>query len=111
MDALSASDRLKLEIARSIREDFLHQNAFHEVDTYTSLNKQFLMLSLIFKFQGTANELITNGVEVEEILKFKSREKIGRFKYVEKDYIEKEYEEILKEMAKEAENAVREEEE
>lgn len=111
MDALSASDRLKLEIARSIREDFLHQNAFHEVDTYTSLNKQFLMLSLIFKFQEIANELITNGVEVEEILKFKSREKIGRFKYVEKDDIEKEYEEILKEMAKEAENAVREEEE
>lgn len=111
MDALSASDRLKLEIARSIREDFLHQNAFHEVDTYTSLNKQFLMLSLIFKFQETANELITNGVEVEEILKFKSREKIGRFKYVEKDDLEKEYEEILKEMAKEAENAVREEEE
>lgn len=111
MDALSASDRLKLEIARSIREDFLHQNAFHEVDTYTSLNKQFLMLSLIFKFQETANELIMNDVEVEEILKFKSREKIGRFKYVEKDDIEKEYEEILKEMAKEAENAVREEEE
>ncbi len=111
MDALSASDRLKLEIARSIREDFLHQNAFHEVDTYTSLNKQFLMLSLIFKFQETANELITNGVEVEEILKFKSREKIGRFKYVEKDDLEKEYEEILKEMAKEAENAEREEEE
>lgn len=111
MDALSASDRLKLEIARSIREDFLHQNAFHEVDTYTSLNKQFLMLNLIFKFQETANELITNGVEVEEILKFKSREKIGRFKYVEKDDLEKEYEEILKGMAKEAENAVREEEE
>lgn len=111
MDALSASDRLKLEIARSIREDFLHQNAFHEVDTYTSLNKQFLMLSLIFKFQETANELIMNDVEVEEILKFKSREKIGRFKYVEKDDLEKEYEEILKEMAKEAENAVREEEE
>lgn len=111
MDALSASDRLKLEIARSIREDFLHQNAFHEVDTYTSLNKQFLMLNLIFKFQETANELIMNGVEVEEILKFKSREKIGRFKYVEKDDLEKEYEEILKEMAKEAENAVREEEE
>lgn len=111
MDALSASDRLKLEIARSIREDFLHQNAFNEVDTYTSLNKQFLMLNLIFKFQETANELITNGVEVEEILKFKSREKIGRFKYVEKDDLEKEYEEILKEMAKEAENAVREEEE
>lgn len=111
MDALSASDRLKLETARSIREDFLHQNAFHEVDTYTSLNKQFLMLSLIFKFQETANELITNGVEVEEILKFKSREKIGRFKYVEKDDLEKEHEEILKEMVKEAENAVREEEE
>lgn len=111
MDALSASDRLKLEIARSIREDFLHQNAFHEIDTYTSLNKQFLMLNLIFKFQETANELIMNDVEVEEILKFKSREKIGRFKYVEKDDLEKEYEEILKEMAKEAENAVRKEEE
>ncbi len=111
MDALSASDRLKLEIARSIREDFLHQNAFHEIDTYTSLNKQFLMLNLIFKFQETANELIMNDVEVEEILKFKSREKIGRFKYVEKDDLEKEYEEILKEMVKEAENAVREEEE
>ena len=108
---LSASDRLKLEIARSIREDFLHQNAFHEIDTYTSLNKQFLMLNLIFKFQETANELIMNDVEVEEILKFKSREKIGRFKYVEKDDLEKEYEEILKEMVKEAENAVREEEE
>ena len=50
MDALSASDRLKLEAARSIREDYLHQNAFHEDDTYTSLEKQYLMIELILEF-------------------------------------------------------------
>ena len=47
MDALSAPDRLKLEAARSIREDFLHQDAFHEVDTYTPLQKQFTMMQLV----------------------------------------------------------------
>ena len=56
MDALVASDRLKLEVARSIREDYLHQDAFHEVDTYASLEKQCIMMRLVLKFYDLANE-------------------------------------------------------
>ena len=98
MDALSAPDRLKLEAARSIREDFLHQNAFHETDTYTPLKKQFLMMSLVMEYFDAATDALKAGAEVEKLIALPSREKIGRFKYVENDKINAEYEEILKQM-------------
>lgn len=109
MDALSAKDRLKLETARSIREDFLHQNAFHEVDTFTELDKQYMMIKLILEFHSAANELLDKNASIEEILKMPVREKIGRFKYVKHQNIKDEYEKIGVQLAREAEAALAEE--
>ncbi len=81
IDALSIRDRLILEVARSIREDFLHQNAFHEVDTYTSLNKQYRMLKLILMFYEEAKKAIDHGVVFSEIDNLPVRERIARVKY------------------------------
>lgn len=108
MDALSAPDRLKLEAARSIREDFLHQDAFNEVDTYTGLDKQFLMMDLILKFYDISNENI-NRISVDDLVKLPVRERIGRFKYVRKEMMEKEYEEIMNELNKEINELVQKE--
>jgi len=82
IDALSIKDRLILEVARSIREDFLHQNAFHEVDTYTSLNKQYRMLKLILMFYEEAQKAIDKGVVFSEIENLPVRERIARAKYL-----------------------------
>ena len=87
MDALSAPDRLKLETSRSIREDYLHQNAFHETDTYTSMAKQCKMLKLIYDFYRLGIDAINRGVEFGELLALPVREKIGRAKYVEESEI------------------------
>ena len=94
VDALSAPDRLKLEAARSIREDFLHQNAFHETDTYTSLNKQHFMLRLMLRYYDAALAALGKGLPIDELVKMPVREQIGRFKYVTDDKIEKEYSDI-----------------
>jgi len=101
MDALSAPDRLKLEAARSIREDFLHQDAFHEVDTYTSLNKQLKMMELVLNFFDITTEALGHGVAIGELVKLAAREKIGRFKYVTDDKIEKEYDDIISNLNRE----------
>ncbi len=89
IDALSPRDRLTLEVARSIREDFLHQNAFHEVDTYTSLKKQFLMLQAILLFHRLALESIEAGISLDLILENEVREEIARMKYHPEDEIDK----------------------
>ena len=81
MDALSAPDRLKLEAARSIREDYLHQNAFHETDTYTSLEKQYLMMTAILGFYDKALAALTQGLDIDAIVELPVRERIGRLKY------------------------------
>ena len=81
MDALSAPDRLKLEAARSIREDYLHQNAFHEVDTYTSLDKQYLMMTAILGFYDRASEALQKGLDIDTVAALPARERIGRLKY------------------------------
>ena len=65
MDALSAPDRLKLEAARSIREDFLHQNSFHEIDTYTPLEKQYLMMRLVIAYYDQCADALEKGVGIE----------------------------------------------
>lgn len=95
MDALSAGDRLEMETARSIREDFLHQLAFHEVDTYTSPNKQLLMMKLILAYYDGAKEALSKGAEIEDIAALAVRENIGRFKYVEEQNTSKEYKKVL----------------
>lgn len=81
MDALSAPDRLKLEAARSIREDFLHQNAFDEVDTYTPLEKQHDMMLLILQYYEKALAALQEGADIEKLITLPVREQIGRFKY------------------------------
>ena len=83
MDALSARDRLTMEAAKSIREDYLHQNAFHEVDTYASLQKQYKMLKLIIDCYHLSIAALEKSADLQEILNIPAREKIGRSKYIE----------------------------
>ena len=107
MDALSAPDRLALEAARSIREDYLHQNAFHETDTYTSLDKQFYMMSAIIVFYDKAISALDDGANIETIVSLPCRERIGRLKYVAEENVKAEYESILKQVTDELDEAVR----
>ena len=96
MDALSAEDRLTIETARSIREDYLHQNAFHDVDTFTSLKKQFFMIKMIFSYYELGRLAVSKGADIDEILGFGVSDGIGRFKYTEESEAEKEFEKISK---------------
>jgi len=82
VDALSPEDRLILEGARSIREDFLHQNAFHEIDTYASLKKQYKMLSTCLLNYNKAREALKRGVSFNDIIKMEVRNKIARMRYL-----------------------------
>ncbi|MBF1174126.1 MAG: V-type ATP synthase subunit A [[Eubacterium] sulci] len=91
MDALSPADRLKMEAAKSIREDFLNQNSFDEVDTYSSLRKQYLMMRLVMSFYEKAKVALEKGANVEDLIAMPSREPIGRFKYTPEDKIEDEF--------------------
>lgn len=109
MDALSAGDRLKMEAARSIREDFLHQNSFHEIDTYTPLDKQFLMMKLVLAFYEESSEALTKGASIKSILNMPVRERIGRFKYVLPESVKDSYESITKELAAQLAEAVEKE--
>lgn len=84
-DSLSEADQLKLEVAKSLREDFLQQNAFHEIDTYCSLEKQDKMMEMILHFYHEARHALEKGVYLNEILAMKVRDKIARAKYVAED--------------------------
>ena len=101
MDALSPGDRLKMEAARSIREDFLHQNSFHEIDTYTSLEKQHYMMKLVLAFYDEGAEALSRGAQVNDLVKLPVREKIGRYKYTEESNLTAEYEAVDKELSAE----------
>ena len=101
MDALSATDRLKMEAARSIREDFLHQLAFHEIDTYSSLKKQYYMMSLVLSYYDGCLDALNQNADIELLVKIPVREAIGRFKYVHEDMIDQEYEKIQTQLSKE----------
>ena len=94
MDALSPGDRLKMEAARSIREDFLHQNSFHEIDTYTSLKKQYMMMKLVNAFYDRAVEALSLGASLQKLISMPVREQIGRFKYVTEDALDEEYKRV-----------------
>ena len=94
IDALSWKDRLTMEVARSIREDYLHQNAFDEVDTYTSLTKQFDMLRLILTFQEKGQQALDAGANLSDVLALPVRDKIGRAKYIREESVKAEFEKI-----------------
>ena len=98
IDALSFKDRLTLEAARSIREDYLHQNAFHEVDTYTSPKKQFMMLKAIMTNYEKNLEALEKDASFRALLNLPVRERIGRLKYVPEAEAEAEYNAIMKDM-------------
>ncbi len=100
MDALSSHDRLIMETAKMIREDYLHQNAFHEVDTYTSLRKQLQMLLTIYQFYTLAGEAVERFVALDDILKCPFMEKIGRAKYIEESDLAA-FDELIGEMSAE----------
>ncbi len=98
MDALSPGDRLKMEAARSVREDFLHQLAFHEVDTYTSLKKQLYMMRLILDYYDECKKALEKGADIEELANLSERESVGRFKYTPEDEIDMRYELVLQKL-------------
>ena len=108
MDALVASDRLKLEVARSIREDYLHQDAFHEVDTYASLEKQCVMMRLLLKFYDMTEAALKDGASINKLVAIPVRERIGRIKYVEENKVAAEYDAILAELSSEIDAIKRE---
>ena len=99
-DSLSYKDRLTMETAKSIREDFLHQNAFHETDTFTSIAKQCGMLRLIHDFYRSGLDALDKGAEYGRILSLPVREKIGRAKYIPEEEIAR-FDEISKELISE----------
>ncbi|WP_306480182.1 V-type ATP synthase subunit A [Mediterraneibacter sp.] len=105
MDALSPTDRLKMEAARSIREDFLHQNSFHEVDTYTSLKKQHMMMKLVNAFYEKSVEALGKGASLQKLISMPVREQIGRFKYVKEDALDTEYAKVDEELGAQIANA------
>ena len=107
-DALSAPDRLKMEVARSVREDLLQQNAFMEEDTYTSLHKQFMLMKLILTFYDICLEALDKGANINKLIAMEVREPIGRFKYTAEDKVDERFKEIEAALAKEADDVVQE---
>ena len=105
MDALSAPDRIKLEAARSIREDYLHQDAFDSIDTYTSLHKQYLMIKAIMAYYEQAIAGLNGGASVDELIALPVRERIGRYKYCTEDMIDGEFDSIIAELKSEVDGA------
>ncbi|MCD3255772.1 V-type ATP synthase subunit A, partial [Clostridium botulinum C] len=109
IDALSEADRLKLEVAKSIREDYLMQNAFHDVDTYSSLKKQYKMLKLVLAFQDDAERALRSGVYLDKITSMlEMRDKIARAKFIPEDSIDK-IDEIREELKEEIDRLIAEE--
>lgn len=98
VDSLSVQDRLKLEATRSIREDYLHQNAFHDVDTYSSLEKQYKLLTLILKYYYDGIEALKEGADFKAIENLPVRERIGRFKYTEEKNVQEAFDDIKKQI-------------
>ena len=88
IDALSWKDRLTLEVARSIREDYLHQNAFDDIDTYTSIEKQYRMLRLVLMYQDKGQAALDQGANLSQVIDIPAREKIGRSKLIAEDSLQ-----------------------
>lgn len=97
-DSLPLSDQYKMQICRMIREDFLHQNSFDEVDTYTSLTKQFYMLDLIISLYKEGLEALKRGVDLKSLQNLPEVEPIGRFKFIKEDEIKEAYSKLKEEL-------------
>ena len=106
VDALSPADRIKLEACRSIREDYLHQNAFHEVDAYSSTKKQYQLLTMIMEFYRQSMEGLARGAYFMDLVNLEVRESIGRFKYVEESKCAEEYDNIMARLKADVSNLV-----
>ena len=106
VDGLSTTDRLKLEACKMIREDYLHQNAFHEIDTYASMNKQYRMLKLILSYYKEGLAALEKGAEFGPLVALPVREEIGRFKYVEEANVDTEYARVLNELQTSAQELI-----
>jgi len=110
MDALSDPDRLKMEAARSIREDFLHQVAFDPVDTYSSPKKMHYMMTLVIAFYEHSADALAKGASIKDIIDLPVRETIGRFKYVKEEDTDAEFEKIIAKLNSELADALNKEE-
>lgn len=108
VDALSDRDRLKLEAAKSIREDYLQQNGFHEVDTFSSISKQYMMLFTILKFKEQAEKALDAGVDLNNILGLAIRDNIARLKYIQEKDLSK-IDDVLKGLDNEIQNLIEKE--
>lgn len=106
-DALSDDDKLKLDVTRSLREDFLQQNAFHDVDSYCSLSKQEKMLAIILYNYDKSLEALQNGVELDKIEKLPVIDKITRLKLTSEDELER-IDQVKEEIDKQIEELIRE---
>ena len=108
VDGLSKEDRLKLEACKMIREDFLHQNSFHEIDTYSSTNKQLRLMQLILDYYKQGQKALAGGVGIGSVANMPLREDIGRFKYVEEKNVDSEYKSLEDKMDKAFETLIKE---
>jgi V/A-type H+-transporting ATPase subunit A len=106
IDALSSDDRLTMETAKSIREDYLHQNAFHDVDTYTSLDKQYRLLKLVLEFNSLGKRAIKEGAKPDDVFSIEARDAIGRAKYVEEDKISESFKKIEESLKKQIDEVI-----
>jgi V/A-type H+-transporting ATPase subunit A len=102
-DALPARERGTLEVARMIREDFLQQNAYHDIDSFCSLEKQYLMAKIIRQWYDYANEAIEQGIDIEKLGGMRIKDAIARMKYVRSEEFREKYEEIMRDMKDEFE--------
>lgn len=106
VDSLSDKDKLVLEASKSIREDYLHQNAFHDVDTFTSLEKQHMLMKLIMGFYYKGLKALEEGATSKQVFSMPVRERIGRYKYTSEDNAQEAYKEIEAQLNEEIENII-----
>lgn len=99
IDSLSAKDRVTMEVARSLREDYLHQNAFHDIDTFTTPQKQFRMLKLLLSYFYMSQDAVKKGIDIRDLFSLPVRDKIGRAKYIPQEKIDEEFGLIEQELA------------
>lgn len=106
LDALSSQDRIAMETARSLREDFLQQVAFHNVDTYTSIKKQYLMLKTVLSYYDVSLEALKKEISLDSLISLSVREDIAKMKYIVEEEIEKEREKISRKLKKEVDELI-----
>jgi V/A-type H+-transporting ATPase subunit A len=108
VDGLSKVDRLKMETCKMIREDYLHQNAFHEIDTFSSMNKQYKMMDLILRYYKEGLKGLDAGADFNKIAALPVREEIGRFKYHEEKDVDAAYDKVVSELENSIDELIKE---